>query len=114
MHTRAPQSAGHLKEDLGSQPLPPLCPAPAGNRGVGREGTGQAGLAQGPPPGAALLTKFSPRLSPAPSQDPGQACVCCGDLGWPGPVFHSRAAFACFLPWGQAPAPAGSLGADGP
>lgn len=75
---------------------------------------GRQGLVLGPSPGAALLTGASLGISPAPSQAPGQACVCCGDLGWPrGPCLSFLDSFACFAWRGQQPADrfSGSSGA---
>lgn len=63
--------------------LSPIPPAPAEPRGVGREGTGQAGISPGSPSWGGAFNHILPRISPAPSQAPGQACVCRGDLGWP-------------------------------
>lgn len=62
--------------------------APAGPRGVGREGTGQAGISPGSPSWGGAFNRVLPRISPAPSQALGPACVCRGDLGWPA-AFHS-------------------------
>lgn len=58
---------------------------------------GRRGLAQGPPPGAALLTVFSPwdQPCPLPGPRPGLCLLWGSGLAWPG--FHSPAAFACFL-----------------
>lgn len=80
---------------------------------MGREGTGQAGISPGSPSwgGAFKHVLLSARPCPLPGPRPG-LCLPWGS-GPPRPVFHSWAAFACFLPWGRQALP-GSPGADGP
>lgn len=78
---------GSAKELEGGQWIPASSPhplAPAGPRGVGREGEGQAGISLGSPSWGGAFNRLLPWISPAPSQALGQACVCRGDLGWPG------------------------------
>lgn len=105
-----------MREDLGSQPLP-SSPVPLPQPGAWvweGKAQGRQGLARGPPPGAVLLTVFSCRLSPAPSQALGQACVCCGDLGRPGPSFILGQLLLAFCCGAGRPAMPDSPGADGP
>ena len=97
MHIKGPQR--RLKEDLGpslSLTVPhPL--DPAGPRGVGREGVGQAGLAPGPPPGAVLLTAFSLGAALPPPRPWARPVFAVGI--WAGlAVFHSGAALLAFPP----------------
>lgn len=105
------------REDLGSHPLPhPL--APAGPRGVGRDCEGQAGISPWSPSWGGAFNRVLPWISPAPSQAPGQACVCRGDLGCPGrlsfPGQLCLLSAAAPLPRGPEATPLGSQGADGP
>lgn len=104
-----------------TQPLPhhapPSCPSRAQGCGKGRPGAG--GISPGSPSWRGAFNRILPGSSPAPSQAPGQARVCRGDLGWPG-CLSFGGSFACFpaalKPGGRStglPAPREQMGGSG-
>lgn len=81
---------------------------------VGREGAGQEGISPGSPSRGGPFKRVLPRAQPCPLPGPRPGLCLPWGSGLARLAFHSRAAFACFPLWGQAPALPGSPGADGP